>query len=187
MANIMSFGKVLKMFGFNIKSCEKVFTTKVDGTKYTDFLLRLKDGTTATYSVEKSADELVQTVGNGLKRVSFNTKKDAFHGWDIGHKGKLVNIPHTKTTGLVRDLKNGRIDYAVNYKRTPIDVRMKKDKITGNWKQQVKSVQELHTDLYVGSSKIPQDILLGSDGKRYPIYQRPMKMTSSYDPGIFRL
>lgn len=187
MANIMSFGKVLKMFGFNIKSCEKFFTTKVDGTKYTDFLLKLKDGTTATYSVEKSAEGLVQTVENGLKRVSFNTKKDAFHGWDIVYKGKSVNIPQTKTIGLVRDLKNGKIDYAVNYKRTPVNEHFIKDKKTGNWRCQVKSVQELHTDLYSGSSKIPQDILIGSDGKRFPIYQRPMRMASQFDGGILKL
>ena len=180
MGNIFGFGKLLKSFGIEIKDLQKVFKDK----EYGEYLLKLKDGKTATYSVDRMGGYLAQTVETPNLKVTYNTYRNpGYYGVGVRDSARnFIELPDIKSIGLVRDKNNAKILFASNYKSTPVGSEFGR---TGRYKVNV--LQELHSDRYVGPSVLPKDKLVSPDGVLRPIYQRPMRLSRTFDSSILRI
>lgn len=143
------------------------------------FLVNLKNGSTGIYDVSRDAGQLQQTLRSGNKTVNYFTKKSPNNGVDVFSKkaGDYVIFPQTQSLSFVID--NGKITFASNYKRIPVQPKQYRDPISGQIKTKVSSTQELHQDKFVSSGVLPTDTLFGANGQYLPIFHRPMKIGES--------
>lgn len=179
MVNISSFGKILKSNGMGIKSIAKTIYKDKESASH---LVNLANGKTAVYETTKSAGQLQQTLTSGDKKVTYFTRKVPELGTEVYSlkNAQYVTVPQTQSLSYVKD--KGKIIEASNYKKLGLNSKNYKDPATGQIKTKVSSGQEFHQDKFVGSSVLPQDILLNADGVSSPIFQRPMKMAKpSFD------
>lgn len=170
---VSSFGKILKNNGLQIKSIEQTILKNAQGA---DYLVKLKNGSTGIYAFSRENGRLQQTLRTGDK-VIFSDKIRMEGVTDVFSKakGEYVNIPKTVTKNYVKDLD--KISYASVFKRTPVGTKAYKD--NGIIKNKVFSTQEFHESKYLNKICMPKDILIGTDGLRYPIFQRPMNGVES--------
>lgn len=172
MVSISSFGRILKSEGLGIKSiAQKVYQDKAGAS----FLVNLNNGSKGIYNVSKETGQLKQTLSSGNKTVEYLTKKSNYDMVDVFSKktGEYVTIPKTQSLAFVKE--NGQITSASNLKRTPVAVRSYKDQQTGQIRTQVRGTQEFHNDKFVNHFVLPDDVLIGANGQRFPIFERPMK------------
>lgn len=153
------------------------------------------NGRKGTYRVSRFMGEKTQSVWDGVRSVDFTSSRGSLpSNVEIYNraKGKWIELFPTKHSWNIKGTVNGAEQSLANGRATitPINVAHKMD--NGKVKVNVLSNQELHTSTKYTSDKgfgtiyEKKDILLGADGKSYPIYQNPNQYVPAQNAGIFK-
>lgn len=142
------------------------------------------NGRVGTYRVSNFMGTKTQSVWDGTRSVTFDTTKGNQALCDVYSKAKggYVELFPRTHTWQIRESINGSQDAMKQLatggvKVTPINVKTKI--VNGKVQNKVANTQEIHTSTVYESNKgfgtirERQDLLIGADGKSYPIYQNP--------------
>lgn len=145
------------------------------------------NGRIGTYRVSNFMGTKTQSVWDGTRSLTFNTTKGNQALCDVYSrtKGEYIELLPRTHTWQIRESINGANAMQQlatgRAKVTPINV--KTNIVNGKVQNKVASTQEIHTSTVnesnkgFGTIREHKDLLIGADGKSYPIYQTPNHYT----------
>lgn len=181
MAPVVTMFKLMESAGIGgIKKLGRVLTKDAD-TVVREAIFA--NGKTGTYRVSKFLGETTQTVFDGARKVEFTTGKGKQAFCDVYSKAKRDYIElfprhHSWKIQEYNPHLGATNQFATGHS-TITPLRVKHNAVNGGVQSKVLSNEEIHTSTrYVskqgyGTMYERKDVLLGADGKSYPIYQQP--------------